>query len=80
VSTARQRRHFEIYPLEHDPRFQRPSFRWRLKAGNGVVIIGCHKSFKSVAMARKDIKLIRRNIALAGVIMLDSKGKVSYEA
>lgn len=85
MSTQRQRRRFEIYPVfSHWELIEEPNigqlWRWRLLAANNRVMADSGHDFDSVRSARKSIKHIRSMMHLAGVIVFDSKGKVTYEA
>jgi uncharacterized protein YegP (UPF0339 family) len=85
MSTQRQRRRFEIYPifshweLREEPNI-RQLWRWRLLAANNRVMADSGHAFQSICQTRKSIKHIRSMMHLAGVIVFDSKGKVTYEA
>ena len=43
------------------------TYRWRLKAGNGEIIITGSHSYETVRAARRAIELFRLNAANAGV-------------
>jgi uncharacterized protein YegP (UPF0339 family) len=84
VSTARQRKRFEIYPIfTHHQLTRFPDvkqrWQWRLLAANNHVMADSGNNFESVRAARKSIKRIRSMMHLAGVIVFDSKGKVNMK-
>jgi uncharacterized protein YegP (UPF0339 family) len=85
MTFARRRRRIEIYPIfSYWELVENPSarqrWRWRLLAANNRVMADGANSYPSVAKARRAIKQIRTTFHMAGVIVFDSKGKVTYEA
>jgi uncharacterized protein YegP (UPF0339 family) len=85
MSSARQRRRFEIYPVfAHWELIENPNhkqrWRWRLLAANNRVIADSGYNYESVLATRKAIKRMRQMVNLAGVIIFNVKGKVTYNA
>lgn len=83
MSYTRQRRRYEIYPeLSHHILQRNPAakqrWRWRLLAGNNRVIADSGYSYESILATRKAVKRVRSTSAMAGVIVIDEKGKVRY--
>lgn len=79
MSSIRQRRRFEIYPefsqtLVHRGTKQR--YRWRLKAANNRIVADGGEAYDSIRNCRLAIKRVRKMMSLAGVIVLDPKGKI----
>lgn len=83
MSYARQRKRFEIYPifahwvLVENPMI-RQLWRWRLLAANNRTMAESGHDYESVDAARKAVKRTRRMMSLAGVIIINAKGKVDY--
>lgn len=85
MSIARQRRRFEIYPeLTHHMMKQNPGrknrWRWRLLAANNRVVADSGYSYESILATRKAVKRVRSMVSFAGVIVINAKGRVEYEA
>lgn len=85
MSYARQRRRFEVYPvfanwmMKENPHLKQ-LWRWRLLAANNHTMAESSREFPSIRQARLAVKSVRRMMSLAGVIVINAKNRVEYEA